>query len=662
MLDWVALAGAGRRWMVDLSRYRKRTLLVVNDLTLLSFAVWLAFSLRLNQLYVPPSWQMLAALACGPLICVVSFHMFGLYKLVTRFLGALGARRTLASVVVATITWGGALWLVRSIDGVKSGIFVPRSSIILFALIGGGLVWVSRQIAAFVLNSEPAARDAYADRPDTVPVLIYGAGATGVQLLGSLRRSGTYNPVAFIDERPNLWGQRVAGLKVHRPVRIGVLVNHHRIEEILLAIPEATRARRRTVLRRLEAFKVGVKTLPALEDIATGRVGINDLRAVSADDLLGRDRVAPDTNLLARCIAGKSVLVTGAGGSIGSELSRQILALGPRRLVLLDLSEPALFDIEQALQAQLLQRERTSIVSVLGSVLDPALLRKLMDDHGIETIYHAAAYKHVPMVEHNPVAGITNNTFGTRVLAEAARDAGVERFVLVSTDKAVRPTNIMGASKRLAELQLQAMAGEQVGKTVFTMVRFGNVLDSSGSVVRLFRKQIENGGPVTVTHPDVIRYFMSIPEAAELVIQAGAMANGGDVFVLDMGAAVKIDALARSMINLVGLKVKDEANPNGDIAIAYIGLRPGEKLFEELLINEETTTTTQHSRIRRSLEPALTVSELAREMQALAAALSTGDLDAIHAVLKRTVEGYMPDKRPVPTVGREADLAQRTLH
>ena len=445
-------------------------------------------------------------------------------------------------------------------------------------------------------------------------------------------------------------------------MRIGVLVNHHRIEEILLAIPEATRARRRTVLRRLEAFKVGVKTLPALEDIATGRVGINDLRAVSADDLLGRDRVAPDTNLLARCIAGKSVLVTGAGGSIGSELSRQILALGPRRLVLLDLSEPALFDIEQALQAQLLQRERTSIVSVLGSVLDPALLRKLMDDHGIETIYHAAAYKHVPMVEHNPVAGITNNTFGTRVLAEAARDAGVERFVLVSTDKAVRPTNIMGASKRLAELQLQAMAGEQVGKTVFTMVRFGNVLDSSGSVVRLFRKQIENGGPVTVTHPDVIRYFMSIPEAAELVIQAGAMANGGDVFVLDMGAAVKIDALARSMINLVGLNVKDEANPNGDIAIVYIGLRPGEKLFEELLINEETTTTTQHSRIRRSLEPALTVSELAREMQALAAALSTGDLDAIHAVLKRTVEGYMPDKRPVPTVGREADLAQRTLH
>ena len=373
----------------------------------------------------------------------------------------------------------------------------------------------------------------------------------------------------------------------------------------------------------------------------------------------------PDAALLARCITGKSVLVTGAGGSIGSELARQILAQRPSHLVLLDNSEPALFEIEQELLAAsaALPRDaeaRNRIVPVLASVLDKALLHKLLTAHGIETIYHAAAYKHVPMVEHNPVAGITNNTFGTRVLAEAARDAGVERFVLISTDKAVRPTNIMGASKRLAELQLQAMAETEGTRTVFTMVRFGNVLDSSGSVVRLFRKQIEAGGPVTVTHPEIIRYFMSIPEAAELVIQAGAMANGGDVFVLDMGAAVKIDTLARSMIRLVGLKVKDASAPDGDIAIVYTGLRPGEKLFEELLITEDMTTTTAHPRIRRSLEPHLKPAELMREMEAMAAALATDDRDAIHAVLKRTVEGYVPDKR----VASESRAPQqvRTLH
>ena len=389
---------------------------------------------------------------------------------------------------------------------------------------------------------------------------------------------------------------------------------------------------------------------------------------MTADDLLGRERVQPDPSLLRRYITGKAVLVTGAGGSIGSELSRQIIALEPKRLVLLDVSEPALFEIEQELRSKPPPSSHGGapghIVPVLGSILDGALVRRLLEEQGIQTIYHAAAYKHVPMVEHNPVAGIGNNTFGTRVLADAAREAGVERFVLVSTDKAVRPTNIMGASKRLAELQLQAMAGESGNPTVFTMVRFGNVLDSSGSVVRMFRKQIETGGPVTVTHPDIIRYFMSIPEAAELVIQAGAMANGGEVFVLDMGAAVKIDALARSMIRHVGLTVKDAANPGGDIAIVYSGLRPGEKLFEELLINE-TTTATAHPRIHRSLEPGLPVSALERELQALAAALSTGDLDAIHAVLKRTVEGYTPDKRPltVPAGDESASqAARRTLH
>ena len=669
MFDSVLLLGDWRQWLVDLPRYYKRALLICNDLIALSFAVWVAFSLRLNELYVPPNRELLLLLAAAPVIGVVLFHYSGLYKLVTRFIGAVGARRVLMATTLTAIIWSALVWAVRaSQPHLSSALIVPRSSVILFALIAGGLVWVSREIAAWALNSVRGAGSLKSAAP-AKSVVIYGAGPTGMQLLGSLQRSGGYRAVAFIDERPTLWGQQVGGLKVHKPIRIGALIADHKVEEILLAIPEATRTRQRTILRRLEAFRVSVKTLPALEDIASGRVGVSDLRAVTANDLLGRDRVRPDGVLLKRNISGKCVMVTGAGGSIGSELARQIAALAPRKLVLLDMSEPALFEIEQELRTavQRLKPEFSGdrILPVLGSIQDEGLMRRVLEDAGVETIYHAAAYKHVPMVEHNPVVGIRNNTFGTRVLAEAARDCGVERFVLVSTDKAVRPTNIMGASKRLAELQLQALAGDGIGKTVFTMVRFGNVLDSSGSVVRLFRKQIEAGGPVTVTHPEIIRYFMSIPEAAELVIQAGAMANGGDVFVLDMGAAVKIDALARSMIKHVGLKVKDQNHPDGDIAIVYTGLRPGEKLYEELLINE-TTTLTAHPRIRRSLEPGLSTDELDREFQALSAALGTGDLDAIHAVLKRTVEGYVPDKRGVsmpasPAAEPQASV-RRTLH
>jgi len=666
MYDYAPTIAVAVRRLVGLPRYYKRAFLVINDLLLVSFAVWAAFSLRLNELYVPRTRQEAFVLATAPVIAVLSFHLLGLYKLVTRFLGPLGVRRTMTATVVMAVLWGIVVWFARLKYPDTSEVMLPRSSVILFALISGVLVWGSRQFAAWFLNRETTQKRRTEDHSPIRPVLIYGAGATGVQLLGSLQRSGAYKPVAFIDERPTLWGQRVAGLKVHRPVRIGALITQHNVLEILLAIPEATRARRRTVLRRLEAFKVGVKTLPALEDIAAGRVGISDLRAVTADDLLGRDPVKPDLALLKRCIAGKSVLVTGAGGSIGSELARQILALQPKRLVLLDVSEPALFEIEQGLRSRVPAAQSGRIVAMLGSIMDPALVRRVIETHSVQTIYHAAAYKHVPMVEHNPAVGIANNTFGTRIVAEAAREAGVERFVLVSTDKAVRPTNIMGASKRLAELQLQAMAAEHIGSTVFTMVRFGNVLDSSGSVVGLFRKQIQKGGPVTVTHPDIIRYFMSIPEAAELVIQAGAMANGGDVFVLDMGAAVKIDALARSMIKLVGLTVKDDANPAGDIAIVYTGLRPGEKLFEEPLINEATTTTTEHPRVRRSLEPSLSRDDLERELQSLAAALSTNDLDAIHAVLKRTVEGFTPDKRPLLAAAAAepgaSQAARRTLH
>jgi len=661
--------GGWRHWLTCLPRYHKRGLLVLNDLAMLAFAVWASYSFRLNTFYLPPTAQVAFYLMTAPLIGVLLFHGFGLYKMVTRFIGPAGAQRILLATSLTAFLWTSLLWLARLADPSQNGtLIVPRFSVVLFAFISGVLVWGSRQFAGWVLNATPGAL-ALENSAITRRVLIYGAGATGVQLLNSLQHTHGYKAVGFIDERPTLHGQMVAGLKVFRPLRIGPLIAEHRIDEILVAIPEASRARRRTILKRLEVYKVGVKTLPGLADIASGRVGVSDLKAVSAADLLGRDRVKPDTALLRRSILGKAVLVTGAGGSIGSELARQIYALNPKRLILLDVSEPALFEIEQELKTIARRRklgpEMDGIVTVLGSIHDEGLIRRTLQDGAIETIFHAAAYKHVPMVEHNPAVGLRNNTFGTRVLADAARDQGVERFVLISTDKAVRPTNIMGASKRLAELYLQALSSDGQGKTVFTMVRFGNVLDSSGSVVRLFRKQIENGGPVTVTHPDIIRYFMSIPEAAELVIQAGAMAHGGEVFVLDMGAAVKIDALARSMIKHVGLKVKDETNPAGDIAIVYTGLRPGEKLYEELLINE-LTTITAHPRIRRSLEPGLSMNELERELQALNTALATADIDAIHAVLKRTVEGYVPDKRhldlPAAAATSQAVSANRVLH
>ncbi len=661
--------GGWRHWMTCLPRYHKRAALVLNDVVVLAFAVWASYSFRLNTFYIPPTGSVALFLMTAPVIGVLTFYVFGLYKMVTRFIGPGGAQRIFMATGLTALLWTMLLWLGRLADPSQNGnLIVPRFSVVMFAFVSGVLVWGSRQFAGWVLNASPELV-ALENSSIAKRVLIYGAGATGVQLLNSLQNARGYKAIAFIDERPTLHGQTVAGLKVFRPMRIGSLIAEYKIDEILVALPEASRSRRRTILKRLEVYKVGVKTLPGLAEIASGRVGVSDLKAVSAADLLGRDRVRPDTALLRRSIVGKAVLVTGAGGSIGSELSRQIYALNPKRLVLLDVSEPALFEIEQELKSAARRRKLSpdtdGIVTVLGSIHDEGLIRRTLQEYSIETIFHAAAYKHVPMVEHNPAVGIRNNTFGTRILADAARDQGVERFVLISTDKAVRPTNIMGASKRLAELYLQALSGEGHGKTVFTMVRFGNVLDSSGSVVRLFRKQIENGGPVTVTHPDIIRYFMSIPEAAELVIQAGAMAHGGEVFVLDMGAAVKIDALARSMIKHVGLKVKDETNPAGDIAIIYTGLRPGEKLYEELLINE-LTTITAHPRIRRSLEPGLNMDELERELSALNTALATADLDAIHAVLKRTVEGYVPDKRhlEVATVGGGAQSVTtgRVLH
>ena len=641
--------------LIGLGRYPKRVILAACDFLALGLALWIAMSARLGELYVWPSWGLFLIFCAAPAIGVATFFRLGLYRLVTRYISGEGALLIPVAVGLSALVWA----LLVLLSGVQTSgtqaasgqniLVIPRSVIILYPLLGSAFVWGTRQVGGFMLRSVGVELPVRS-RESIKTVLIYGAGTTGVQLLDELRRSGAYEPIGFIDTSPTLWGMYVGGLKVYRPERLPSIVQRRDVREVLLAMPMARRRERRGALRQLETLAVSVRTLPAIEDLASGRVMVSDLRPVGAEDLLGRDPVPPNATLLARNIQGKSVMVTGAGGSIGSELVRQILRQDPRRLVLLDAGEGALYEIErealESLRAREAARSKPSapeVVAVLGSIQNSALVQRTIESNAIETIYHAAAYKHVPIVEHNVVAGLANNTFGTAALADAAQASGVERFVLVSTDKAVRPTSIMGASKRLAEMVLQARSGNGE-RTVFTMVRFGNVLDSSGSVVRMFRRQIEAGGPVTVTHRDAIRYFMSIPEAAALVIQAGAMATGGDVFVLDMDEPVKIDDLAKSMIRLMGLEVRDEQHPDGDIAIEYIGLRHGEKLHEELLLGENITPT-EHAHILRSHEPCMPAEELAGVMDALRAAMDANDLTAIHAALIRAVEGYCPELR-----------------
>lgn len=649
-----------RRLLLELPRFHKRALLAAIDFAVLSVVLWAAISLRYGYAWVPPTWESAILAFAAPLITVGIFSYFGVYRLVTRYIGYRGTTQIFLLVGLSVLIWALLVFMSGQLG-------VPRSVIIGYGLTAALLIAASRQLAGLILKSAGIRIPVFRQSSSQKPVLIYGAGQMGVELLRALGRVRDLRPVGFIDPAPTLWGQKIAGIKVYRPEKLERLIEREGVREVLLAMPESQRRERRQVLQELERFAVEVKILPAFEDVAAGRVGIADLRPVEVSDLLGRDPVQPRVELLERSTRGKSILVTGAGGSIGSELVRQILKLGPRRLVLLDASEVALYEIKleaDALAAALPAAQHApDIPIVLGSVLDGAVVADTIRRYGIETIYHAAAYKHVPIVEMNPIVGLGNNVFGTAVLAECASALGVERVVLISTDKAVRPTNVMGASKRLAELVLQAKAAEG-SATVFTMVRFGNVLDSSGSVVKLFRKQIKAGGPVTVTHPDVERYFMSIPEAAELVIQAGSMARGGEVFVLHMGEAVKIDDLARLMIHLSGLEVRDEDNPQGDVEIVYSGLRPGEKLYEELLIGARTHNT-EHPRILTSDEPMLSPTELARELEVLKAAMTSRDVEAVKAVLMRTVEGYQPGAAETVKEANPATAwvpASRTLH
>ncbi|WP_435686392.1 polysaccharide biosynthesis protein, partial [Sedimenticola selenatireducens] len=480
--------------------------------------------------------------------------------------------------------------------------------------------------------------------------LIYGAGMSGRQLASAMANSLEVRVTGFLDDDDRLHGQSLNGLPVYGLDDLPGLIESRGVTDVLLALPSVQRKRRNEILERMLNYHVAVRTLPSLGDLAQGKVTLSDVRELDIDDLLGREPVAPNHILLGKCVTDKVVLVTGAGGSIGSELCRQLVKLAPATLLLVEQSEFALYELHQELLGRLAasSEKRITLIPLLSSVRDEVRMREIISTWQPHTVYHAAAYKHVPLVEHNPAEGVRNNVFGTLTAARVAAEQGVTDFVLISTDKAVRPTNIMGASKRLAEIVLQALAVESP-RTKFSMVRFGNVLGSSGSVVPKFRQQIRDGGPITLTHADITRYFMTIPEAAQLVIQAGAMAKGGDVFVLDMGQPVKILDLARRMVELSGLTVQDDANPDGDIDIQITGLRPGEKLYEELLIGDNPETTS-HPRIMKAHDEFLPWPALKEKLDTLTIALNVNDVDVIKAILEQVVSGYQPDEKIVDWV------------
>jgi len=558
--------------LINLSRRNKQALMLAFDAITIICLIYLAFWIRLGYLFYPSgNYELQIAIYASPLLAIPIFTSFGLYREVIRYVGF----KALWRIIQAASLYGTLFGLILLMARFES---VPRSVILINWVLVILVIGSSRFFTRWIL----------VEHGNNNNVVIYGAGSAGRQLSNALSQSKEYNPVAFIDDSNLIIDHSINGLKVYSPNDLLSLIDKKNIKEVLIAIPSLTRTRRREIIDFLEPCPVVVRSLPGVSALAQGKVKVKDLLEIDIGDLLGRESARPNKELFEINISNKVVMVTGAGGSIGSELCRQIILLKPKILVLYEISENSLYHIDQELSDANLPN--IDVFPVLGSVSDKDRVFKICEFYGVQTIYHAAAYKHVPIVEYNQSQGVYNNTIGTMLLAEAAIASNVETFVLISTDKAVRPTNYMGASKRAAEMVLQAFS-ELPHNTCFTMVRFGNVLDSSGSVIPLFKKQIKEGGPITVTHIDIVRYFMMIPEAVELVIQAGAMAKGGEVFVLDMGKPVRIYDLAVKMINLSGLKLLDENNPRGDIKIEYTGLRPGEKLYEELILDGEFSLT-----------------------------------------------------------------------
>ncbi|MBT9551211.1 MAG: polysaccharide biosynthesis protein [Hydrogenophaga sp.] len=632
--------------ILAMPRPAKRVVVVSVDAALCVLTVWLAFYLRLGEWvrlagdsYWQPLWAVVVSLAVALPIFVVN----GFYRAIFRYSG-LSALMTVMKAIAVYALLFASVFTAFGVDGVPRTVGLIQPMLLLLT------VGASRMLARFWLGG------LYRNQLKMVAlprVLIYGAGNAGRQLAGAMANSHEMRVVGFLDDDDRLHGHVLNGLSIYSPADLPGLVNSLQVSTVLLAIPSVSRHRRNEMIAQMLRAHVQVRTLPAVSELAQGMVSTSDLRELDIDDLLGREPVSPNHILLGKNISDKVVLVTGAGGSIGSELCRQILAVAPTTLVLVEQSEFALYEIHQEL-AERTDNDRTLLVPVLASVRDAQRLRDIMSDWRPDTVYHAAAYKHVPLVEHNPIEGIRNNTLGTLTAARIAAEEGVTDFVLISTDKAVRPTNIMGASKRLAEMALQALAATSP-KTRFSMVRFGNVLGSSGSVVPKFRRQIRDGGPITVTHPDMTRYFMTIPEAAQLVIQAGAMAKGGDVFVLDMGDPVKIFDLATRMIELSGLCVRSENNPDGDIEIEITGLRPGEKLFEELLIGNNPRPTS-HPRIMKAHEEFLAWPVLQDKLQQLEALLDRRDVEGTKELLIELVAGYSPTDQGLEAAGPDSRL------
>ncbi|MDD4977066.1 MAG: nucleoside-diphosphate sugar epimerase/dehydratase [Gallionella sp.] len=613
----------------NLSRQSKRLIMVASDATLLPLALWLAVALRMGD-WVPafPDFYLLILLA--PVVAIPVFVKLGLYRAITRYVEDKVLITIVQGVTLSVILLVFIAVVLLRIEG------LPRSAMLIYWCIALIYIAGSRMLArAYLRSYNPQGKI------NRQAVAIYGAGKSGVKLAAALNTGCHFSVVAFIDDNVELQGSQISGVNVFAPKSLAKLFEQRSPKAVLLAIPSASRKRRSEIIAELGKYSVPVKSIPSMTELMNGQAKLDEIREVEIEDLLGRDAVQPVATLLTRCIKGKSVMVTGAGGSIGSELSRQILALQPTHLVLFEKSEFDLYQIEQELNAtNAALGGMVKIISILGSVTHQHRVERVLQAFGVQTVYHAAAYKHVPLVEHNLIEGVINNVFGTWRTAAAAKNTGVETFVLVSTDKAVRPTNVMGASKRFSELVLQAFARED-NKTRYCMVRFGNVLGSSGSVVPLFKKQIAHGGPITVTHPEITRYFMTIPEAAGLVLQAGSMGKGGDVFVLDMGASVKIVDLARRMIKLSGLSVRDVSNPEGDIAIEFSGLRPGEKLYEELLIGDNVLGT-EHPLIMRAEEVELPWTVLQEKLQIVDLACHQFDCEAVRKVLLEVVDGYAP--------------------
>lgn len=626
-----------KKKLISTTRFNKKLIVFVIDFLSICAAGLFAliisdvnlFQINLEQ-YLRLLWT--------PFFCVFSFWFLGVYSSVVRYidfsvLAIIGRAIVIVFVVNLLIEFIYLYFLNTIFQGIFESLLTLEGWLVGF--ITFSFLIISSRLMAYLYLS---------NRKSEKRVAIYGAGSAGIQLASALRVSKEMQPVAFLDQNSSLHGTYLGGIKVLHPKRLQMLAQRGKIDEVLIAMPSASKSTLRTLLKEIENFSIKVRIMPGLAELAQGKVLVSELKEVDISDLLGRYEVEANQNLINKNIQNKVVLITGAGGSIGSEISRQVAKNNASKVILLDSNEYALYSIKKEIEDY---HEDVDLFAVLANVKNKKRIAEVCRTFKVDTIYHTAAYKHVPLVEENPFEAVLNNIQGTKACAEAADESKVDTLVLISTDKAVRPTNIMGATKRFSELILQSMAEKSTTKMM--MVRFGNVIGSSGSAIPLFQQQIKDGGPVTVTHQEVIRYFMSIPEAAELVIQAGAMGKGGDVFVLDMGEPVKIYDLAKRLIKLSGMEVKDKKNPDGDIEIIFTGLRPGEKLYEELLIGDNVSTT-EHKQILRAEEDFLSAVELKKYLKLLDDAEKTGDVEALRDLLKKVVSGFTPEEEIVDVV------------